>query len=167
VVLLLAAYSPVALIIGLRSLPAKLGWLAIAVGVLGILIWVACLGWLPDRQRRTSIVEDAQFIDSEVTGYIVSILLPVVAASRPGPADWVAYCACAILILLVAFAAELWSVNPITYAFNMRAARAVVDGKPQIVLVRGQLESDGAKVIVRRVGVTLVLGPATKENTSP
>jgi hypothetical protein len=103
-------------------------------------------------------VEGPEYIDSEVTGYIVSILLPVVAASRPGFHDWLAYGVCAVLILLVAFAAELWSANPITYAFHMRAARAVVDGKPRVVLVRGHMGQGEIKAVARRLGVTLVLG---------
>ena len=68
-----------------------------------------------------------------------------------------------VLILLVAFAAELWSVNPITYAFHMRAARAVVDGKPQVVLIRGPIGTDGLKFVARSVGVTLVLGESGPE----
>jgi len=160
-ILLLAAYAPIAVIAGLRAMPAAGGWVAALVGVLGIAIWACFLNWLPRRQPRESVVEWSEFIDSEVTGYIVSLLLPVIAVSRPDLHDWLAYGVCAALILVVAFAAQLWSVNPITYLCGMRAARAVVDGEPLIVLVRGPLGGSDRKTITRRLGVTLVLGDSS------
>jgi hypothetical protein len=163
VVLLLAAYTPVAVIAGLRGLPATVAWVSVALGLFGIAVWLLFLWWLPERQRRTSIVKDPHFIDSEVNAYIVSILLPVVAAANPALTDWLAYGVCAVLILLVAFAAELWAVNPITYAFGLRAARAVIDGERRVVLVRGSLGPEGKREVVRRIGVTLLFKDESQE----
>jgi hypothetical protein len=81
----------------------------------------------------------------------------VIVASKPATADWLAYGACAFLILLVAFAAELWAVNPITYLFGLRAARAIVDGTPRVVLVRGTLVEVGELPVISHLGVTLIL----------
>lgn len=162
-ILLFASYAPVAVIVGLRCLPGLAGVFVLSVGGAGIAIWAAFLWWLPSRQTRTVRVAEAEFVDAEVTAYIVSILLPVIAASKPRLFDWFAYTVCALLILIVAFAAELWSVNPITYAFRFRAARATVDGKPQVVLVRGELGQDGLKVVSSRIGVTLVLESSIEE----
>jgi len=170
VILLLAAYAPVAVIAGLRGLPSTAGKVALGLGLIGIALWISFLWWLRDRGPRTRDVGDLELIDSEVTGYIVSLLLPVIAASKPATADWLAYGACALLILLVAFAAELWAVNPITYFFGLRAARAVVDGRSRVVLVRGALVRAGQLPVVSRLGVTLILPsqgcPPTKIETA-
>lgn len=166
-ILLFAAYAPVAVIVGVRGVPSTLAWAGVALGMLGVATWVWFLWWLPRRQVRESTVEGAQFIDSEVTGYIVSLLLPVVAASRPGLNDWLAYVICGALILAVAFFAELWSVNPVTYAFRMRAARAKVDGVPQVILVRGPLGDDGARGVTHRLGVTYLLPPSAGDGEGP
>jgi hypothetical protein len=160
VLLLFASYSPVAVIAGLRGLPGTFGCVAVGTGALGAAVWICFLLWLPNRQARECQIAGARFVDAEVTGYIVSILLPVVAASKPVLEDWLAYGACATLILLVAFSAELWSINPITYAFGLRAARATVDGKTQVILVRDQVVPDGVYFVARRAGVGVVLDPA-------
>ena len=158
-VLLAAAYAPVAVIAGVRATPRLAGWVSLISGALGVIVWIAFLVWLPQRQPRQATIERPEFIDAEVTGYIVSILLPIVAASEPTLQDLLAYGLCAALILLVAFAAGLWAVNPITYAFGIRAARATVDGKPQVILVRGGTVREGVMMVVRRLGVTLILEP--------
>jgi hypothetical protein len=170
-ILLLAAYAPVVAIAGLRGAPCIAGWIAFGLGVAGIIVWAAFLPWLKNRQPRPVEASDIEFIDTEVTGYIVSLLLPVAAASNPSFGDWLAYGVCALLILLVAFQAELWSVNPVTYAFRMRAARMKIDGETRIVLVApefdvGQLAAspngDPPTVIVsRRLGVTMLLEVAS------
>jgi hypothetical protein len=157
VILLLAAYSPVAVIAGLRGLSSTAGEVALGLGVVGVALWIVFLWWLRDRGSRPREVNELELIDSEVTGYIVSLLLPVIVASKPATADWLAYGACAFLILIVAFAAELWAVNPITYLFGLRAARAIVDGTPRVVLVRGSLVEAGELPVASRLGVTLIL----------
>jgi hypothetical protein len=161
VVLLVAAYAPVMVLVGLRGLPSCAGWLLVGAGVIGVLTWAAFLLWLRSRTERTLTLEDPEFIDAEVTGYIVSILLPLVAADdNPSTGDWLAYGLCAVLVLVVAFQAGLWAVNPITYAFRMRAARAVIDGRPRIVLVSGTLGTNPEKIVTNRLGVTLILRDA-------
>lgn len=160
-ILLFAAYAPVVVIIGLRGIPADLAWSALGLGILGVIVWIWFLRWLPHRQARDVNVKGAHYIDAEVTGYIVSLLLPVVATSSSALNDWLAYLICGALILLVAFSAELWSVNPITYAFGMRAARAIVDDEPRVILLRGALLEDGPRLAVRRIGVTYVLESAS------
>jgi hypothetical protein len=162
-ILLAAAYSPVAVVGGLRGLPSAPAYIAAGLGLAGIGLWILFLRWLGGRGPRNRDVREAELIDSEVTGYIVSILLPVIAASAPDLNDWLAYGVCAALILVVAFAAELWAVNPITYLFGLRAARALIDGTPRVVLVRGILGPAGERLVIERIGVALILPPAQVE----
>src|SRR4051812_37003089 len=99
-VLLGGAYAPAALIVGFRAAPHPAGWVALAIGALGICVWVAFLTWLPHAQPREIELSEARPVDPEVAGYIVSYLLPVIAAPAPGPGDLFAYGVCALLILI-------------------------------------------------------------------
>ena len=160
-ILLVTAYAPLVLLAGLRGLPDLRAWIAVGLGVLGILAWAVFLKWLKGRQPRIREAKDVELIDSEVTGYIVSLLLPLVAASAPDWNDWIAYAVCGVLVLLVAFKAELWAVNPIAYALDLRAGRATVDGKRRVVLVCGEVGSGERVQATTRLGVMVILRPTT------
>jgi hypothetical protein len=105
------------------------------------------------------IVTEVQPVDAEVTGYIVSYLLPIVAATSVDAGDIVAYAICGGLILTVAFVANLGSINPLVYVFRLRVVKARVGGEPSILLVR-EVPGEGATVeVTRAAGVTRVLNP--------
>jgi hypothetical protein len=156
IVLLIGAYAPVAIIIAARTLPACAGWVALDVGFVGLAAWIAFLLWLPGRQPREAPVGEIEPIDGEVGAYIVSILLPLVAAGEPSSGDLVAYGLCGVLILFVAYVSNLALVNPLIYFLGYRAARATVDGERTIVLIKKSAEIDGDVTVVRAVGVTFI-----------
>jgi hypothetical protein len=156
IVLLVGAYAPVAIIIAARALPASAGWVALGLGIIGLSSWIAFLSWLPARQPREAPVSEIEPIDGEVGAYIVSILLPLVAAGDPSPGDLVAYGQCGVLILFVAYVSNLALVNPLIYFFGYRVARATVDGERTIVLIKKSAELDGDVTVVRAVGVTFI-----------
>ncbi len=162
-VLLFAAYAPIGLIVGARTIPSWPGFIAATIGVVGVASWLWFLRWLPDRQPRTAEVSDIELIDTEVTGYIVSLLLPLVAAGQPTPGDLVAYGLCAVLILFVAFMSNLAAVNPFIYLFGYRVARATVEGRPSVVLVGDSADAAGDVTLVRAIGVMLITGKAQQE----
>lgn len=150
------AYAPVAIIIAARALPSCAGWAALGIGLIGLLAWIGFLIWLPARQPREAQVSEVEPIDGEVSAYIVSILLPLVAAGDPSSGDLVAYGLCGVLILFVAYVSNLALVNPLIYFFGFRVARATVDGERTIVLIKQSAELDGDVTVVRAVGVTLI-----------
>lgn len=154
--LLLGAYSPIALIVAARAIPHPAGWVALAVGMIGLGAWTLFLSWLPRHQPRTALVTNIEPIDSEVTGYIVSLLLPVIAAGNPSSGDLVAYGICAALILLVAFVSDLSVANPLIYVLGFRVGRATVAGERTIVLVEDASPPEGDVTVVRAVGVTYI-----------
>jgi hypothetical protein len=156
IVLLIGAYAPVAIIIAARALPACAGWMALGVGITGLSTWIAFLFWLPARQPREALVSKIEPIDGEVSAYIVSILLPLVAAGNPSSGDLVAYGLCGVLVLLVAYVSNLALVNPLIYFFGYRVARATVDGERTFVLIKQSAEVDGDVTVVRAVGVTFI-----------
>jgi hypothetical protein len=154
-----SAYAPAALIIGCRTAPSPGGWIAVFGGLTGLLVWAAFLWWLPQAQPRTVVVTEVQPVDAEVTGYIVSYLLPIVAVTSADPGDIVAYAICGWLILTVAFVADLGSVNPLVYVFRLRVVKARIGGQSSILLVR-EIPGEGATVdVTRAAGVTRVLSP--------
>jgi hypothetical protein len=155
-VLLIGAYSPVALIIAARTLPAAAGWVALILGALGLCAWIAFLSWLPHHQPRQAPVTGLEPIDGEVSGYIVSILLPLVAAADPSAGDLVAYAICGGLILLVAYVSDLSVANPLIYLMGYRVARATVDGERTIILIDEAAPPEGDVTVMRAVGVTYI-----------
>jgi hypothetical protein len=155
-VLLFGAYAPVAMIIAARTVPSAPGFVALGLGILGIVAWLGFLHHLRSHQQRTSSVSEIEPIDDQVTGYIVSILLPLVAAGDPNLGDLVAYGLCAVLILAVAFVSDLAVANPLIYFMGFRVARAKVDGERTIVLVDGLEVPEGDVTVRRAVGVTYV-----------
>lgn len=157
ILLLGSAYAPAAAIVGCRTLPDVIGWVALSLGAGGIALWIAFLVWLETKaQPREVIFESFSPIDGEVTGYIASYLLPVAAASSPSCGDLVAYALCGALILMVAFAADLGSVNPVVYFLGFRVARASTTDGPVIVLFRATPPLDDPVVVTRSAGVVIV-----------
>jgi hypothetical protein len=159
IILLVGAYAPAAIIVGFRVGFELGGYIAIGIGVLGVLAWVALLQiWLPHHAHpRAVVLKTVEPLDTEVTAYIASYLLPIVAAGSPGTGDWFAYGLCAVLILIVAYGADLGSVNPIVYLFGLRVARAEIDGQSIFLLVDRIPPPESSATIARTAGVALVL----------
>lgn len=158
--LLMGAYAPAALIIGARTAPAIGGWLAVGIGAVGVSVWSLFLAWLPHAQPREIELATVEPADTEVTAYIASYLLPILAAASPTTGDIIAYVLCGVLILIVAFAADLGSVNPVVYLFRLRVMRARVAGEHVIILARGIPEAGTDVVATQALGVVLVLRAA-------
>lgn len=158
IVLLIGAYSPAALIVGCRAAPDIGGYIALGIGVIGILAWAGLIRlWLPRAQPRRVLPDKVDAIDGEVTAYIASYLLPIVAAGSPTLGDWFAYGICGILILIVGFVSDLGSVNPVVYFFGLRVARAEIDGQSIFLLV-DRVPPPGQTVsVARAAGVALLL----------
>ncbi|MTD44865.1 hypothetical protein GKE82_11325 [Conexibacter sp. W3-3-2] len=157
-VLLLSAYAPVLIVAGIRGLDAYAAFIAIGIGIGMLVAWAVVLACLPRGQQRDVQVDEIEPIDAEVTGYIVSILLPAVAAGTPTTQDWVAYSLCAVLILVVAYFAKLWSVNPLVYLAGMRAVRVTISGTQHVALAR-DLPQQGHTAVIRRLAGVLFIAP--------
>lgn len=154
-ILLASAYAPAALIVGFRAWPHTAGHVALVLGALGVGVWALFVAWIRQAQPRRRPVKDVEALDGDVTAYIASYLLPVVAANAPSDGDLIAYGICAVLLLVVGYAANLGAVNPIVYLFGLRTAQATVDGKRTVLLVK-QLPADGELWISRGAGVKFI-----------
>lgn len=154
---MVGAYAPVFLVVGIRGLPHPAAIAACVVAMAGLAAWVFIVRRLTTAQPRTVQVEESSAIDGEVTAYIVSLLLPAVAAGTPSAQDWVAYTVCAVLVLIVAWGAHLWSVNPVVYLLGLRVIRITINGEPVVALARSVPTPGTTAVVARAVGVVRVL----------
>lgn len=159
--LLFGAYAPAAVIIGARIAPSPGGWMAIGLGIVGIGVWSLFLARLPHAQPREIELTAVEPADTEVTAYIASYLLPILAATSATAGDIAAYVLCGLLILIVAFAADLGSVNPIVYLFRLRVMRAQVNGEHVIILTHRVPPTGTGVIATQALGVVLML--RTKE----
>lgn len=148
--LLLSAYAPAAVIVGLRSLPGAIGVVAVVLGAMGAAAWVFFLRYATRQQERRVTASEVEVADGEVTGYIASLLLPIVAAGTPSLGDQVAYALCAVLLLIVAYAADLGAVNPVIYLCGLRVVRCKIDAKPYLMIV-DRVPPSGATLTVTNV----------------
>jgi hypothetical protein len=154
--LLIGAYAPAAVIIGARTAPSLGGWIAIGIGIAGIGVWSLFLVWLRRAQPHEIELTAVEPADTEVTAYIASYLLPILAATSATTGDIIAYVLCGLLILVVAFAADLGSVNPIVYLFRLRVMRARVDGEHVIILARKVPAVETTVIATQALGVVML-----------
>lgn len=156
VVLMVGAYSPLFLVAGMRGWPHPAAVAACAAALVGLLAWALVVRKLWTAQPRDVTVEEASAVDGEVTAYIVSLLLPAVAADTPSGPEWGAYAVCACLILVVAWGAGLWSVNPIVYVLGLRVIRIQFNGETLVALAHDVPAVGDTVIATRAAGVVLV-----------
>jgi hypothetical protein len=145
------------MIVGFRLIPDVGGWVAIGLGVVGLAAWAIFLIRLRRAQPREVLLSNAEPVDSEVTGYIASYLLPILAATSPSTGDIIAYALCAALILVVAFAADFGCVNPVVYLMGLRVMRVTLAGEPVTLLAKRVPTGQRTSIVAERLGVMIVL----------
>lgn len=108
------------MVIKLWPLPSVLPWLFGA----GILLGILGTFWVVNRARNESpfeprirSVEDA---GSEVTGYLASFVLPLIAVQDASAQEWAAYLVFIFIYALVLANSQLLAVNPMLYLLGYR-----------------------------------------------
>ena len=151
--LLMGAYAPALVILGLRhGLDSfhhqhhHLEYLGVglcAAGLAGTAWWAGCLlQFVKQRQRYELTLKSSEPADRDVTAYVASYLLPILAAKPGGLTGYLAYGLAAALILVVAYRADLGAINPLAYLLGYRAYRVSADDGVRIVLSRWLLKPD-------------------------
>ncbi|MEJ7785688.1 MAG: hypothetical protein WKF96_12860 [Solirubrobacteraceae bacterium] len=162
ILLLGGAYSPALVVLGLRIGFDDLGFVLISVGLAGVIVWLLfLLQVVPHRQRWEIEVIAAEPVDRDVTAYIATYLLPVLAAKPEHGAAIAAYVLAAVLVLVVAFRADLGAVNPLAYVFGFRAFRVSAADGVRIVLSRSSIVKDSAWEVQEAAGVMVATRPST------
>lgn len=141
--LLIGAYAPVLAVLGLRIGLDTTGVILVTVAALATVWWLwFLLCVVKHRQTWDITVDAAEPIDRDVTAYVASYLLPVLAAKPEHDSGYVAYALAGFLILVVAYRADLGAINPIAYLCGYRAYRVSAADGVRTVLSRSLLVKD-------------------------
>jgi hypothetical protein len=163
--LLIGAYGPALAVLGLRHGLDKLGIALCAAGAAAVLWWVwALTRFVRGRQAYELTFESAEPADRDVTAYVATYLLPVLSAK---PTHWTGYAAyglVALLILVVAYRADLGTINPLGYLLGYRAFRVSAEDGARIVLSRRRLVPGASWVVQEAAGIVVATEPVTTTN---
>lgn len=158
--LMFGAYGPVLAILGLRIGFKAAGFALLGAAALGAAVWSFFLLDIAEhRQRRRVTVKSASPLDSNVAAYVASYLLPVLAAKTTGTSTYIAYGVAAVLILIVAYRADLGTINPLAYIFGFRAYTVSIGNDSITVLSRWRLEADTSWDIQTVAGIVIARRP--------
>lgn len=158
--LMFGAYGPVLAILGLRIGFTAVGFALLGAAALGAALWSFFLLDIAEhRQRRTVKVKAASTLDSNVAAYVASYLLPVLAAKTTGTSTYIAYGLAAALILVVAYRADLGTINPLAYIFGYRAYSVTIGDDTVTVLSKWLLEPNAIWDIQTVAGIVIARIP--------
>jgi hypothetical protein len=161
--LLVGAFSPMLAILGLRLGLGTLGWIMVGSAFVSVAWWLwFLLRLVPQRQGFEITIVSAEPIDRDVTAYIASYLLPVLAAKPEHDSGYVAYGLAGLLILVVAYRADLGAINPLAYLCRYRAYRVTAADGVRIVLSRSLLLKDATWVMQDAAGIVVAASPSTE-----
>jgi hypothetical protein len=135
--LLLSAYSPLVLIIGIRDHNAHQSWWLIGIGVLfalGLPVVIAAASLLghPQPGRVVSAREAAE----EVSGYLTSFILPFATLSAPTGRDLVAFAAFGVFLAAAFLQSGRLALNPWLFFARHRVYEVHLGNTPELVLAR-------------------------------
>jgi hypothetical protein len=135
--LLLSAYSPLVLIIGIRDHNTRQSWGLIGVGLLlalGLPVVIAAAGLLghPQLARVGSAADAAE----EITGYLASFILPFATLSAPSGRDLVAFAVFGVFLAAAYLHSGKLALNPWLFFVRHRVYDVDVGNGPELVLAR-------------------------------
>jgi hypothetical protein len=141
--LTVSAYSPLAILIGIRMTDTRLSWALIVGGVLAGLclylnLWHAGRANPADPLRIVDVTDRA----GDFPSYLMTYLLPFVLVVNPSSRDLVALCVFGLLLLFVSFQSSTVAVNPWIYVIGLRLYNGRID--------RGAAGTDEALLLSRR-----------------
>ena len=156
--LLIGAYAPAFAILGLRIGLDTVGLALLGIAAAGSGWWLWFLLRVVKRRQPWDVeIQAAEPIDRDVTAYVATYLLPVLAAKPENDTGYVAYGLAAFLILVVAYRADLGAVNPLAYLFRYRAYRVAADDGVRIVLSRSLLMKDSIWQFRSAAGIVVAM----------
>ena len=162
--LLVGAYAPVLAVLALRIGLSAAGRILIVVALLGTGWWLwFLLHVVKQRQTWEITISAAEPIDRDVTAYVASYLLPVLAAKPEHDTGYLAYGLAAFLILVVAYRADLGAINPLAYMCGYRAYRVSAEDGVRIVLSRGLIGKGATWQLQEAAGIVV----AAREFSDP
>ena len=125
--LALGAYSPVAILIGVRITRSTPSWTFIGIGLVAIAATTLTLV----RARLVSSIEPLDVATTEdkasdVPAYMMSYLLPFVTVANPNHRDLIVLAAFGAVLLIVSARSDVLTVNPLLFLAGFRVYKAKV-----------------------------------------
>jgi len=154
--LTVSAYSPLAILIGIRMTDTRLSWALIVGGVLAGLCLYLNL-WHAGRANPTEPLRIVDVTDraGDFPAYLMTYLLPFVVVVNPSRRDLAALCVFGLLLLLVSFQSSTVAVNPWIYVIGLRLYSGRID--------RGDAGTDEALLLSRSKPATVPSGSPPSE----
>lgn len=151
--LTVSAYSPLAILLGIRVTDAFLSWALILAGVLAGMCLYFNL-WHAERANPADPLRIADVTDQagDFPPYMMTYLLPFVFVANPSPRDLAALCVFGLLLLYVSFQSNSVAVNPWIYVIGLRLYSGRID--------RGDGGMDDVLLLSRRKPATIPSGSA-------
>jgi hypothetical protein len=151
-ILLLSAYSPLVLIIGIRNQNPRQSWWLIGIGLLfalGLpLVIVAARSVVHPQVVR---VDSARNAAEEVTGYLTSFILPFATLSTPSGRDLVAFAVFGIFLAAAYLHSGRLALNPWLFFAGHRPYDVDFGHGAELVLAH-RAPSAGDELILTRLG---------------
>jgi hypothetical protein len=142
--LFVSSYAPVFAIASIRFRGIAIASVCAALAIVGMLVVVLAVVWLPRRVARRHVqafkVEDTS---GEVSAYLAGYLLPFVVIAEPGWRDVVGFAIFFLVAARLALVARLELLNPMVYLVGRRVLRVSLATGPAWLITRGDVPDDG------------------------
>jgi hypothetical protein len=149
--LLLSAYSPLVILIGVRDHNSAQSWSLIGLGAL-LTLGLPCVIVLAGRltQPFPAVVVSAQDAAQEVTGYLTSFILPFAMMSALTGRDFIALGLFGVLLAIAYLQSERLALNPWLY-FARRRILELDLGNGAELLITHRVPSEGDELTLTRL----------------
>ena len=119
--LLLSAYSPLPLLIGIRDHNAQQMWILFAIAaLLALALPAVCLVKSRTSNRAQVTIDSITMDPDEIAGYLMSYILPFVTLSSPTGRDLIAFAVFGVLVIGAYLQSGRVPVNPWLLVVRLR-----------------------------------------------
>lgn len=155
--LFLSSYAILFALLALVLWPSGFAFACAALAVFGVLVLVVLLRMARRGSPDPYEVANLRDAGSDVAGYLVGYLLPVLASPIPGIRDLVAYAAFLIVVGIVYVRSDLVHINPLLYVFGYRVFSIEISGGRDRFLIARNRPSSGQHITASHLTERLLI----------
>jgi hypothetical protein len=135
--LLVSAYSPLLIVLGIRDHNTRQSLTLVAIG----LLMAACLPfviWRALKANEPRSLDDAPFLEvsQNVAAYLVTFILPFVGLSAPSARDLIAFAVFGVFLFAAYLQAEQLALNPWLLLWRRRIYSFGAEGDRNLLISR-------------------------------
>ena len=149
--LLLSAYSPLVILLGIRDHNTTQSWILIGIGA-AMTLGLPCVIALARKltQPLPAVVTSTQDVAQEVTGYLTSFILPFATMSALTGRDLIALGLFGVLLAVAYLQSERLALNPWLYFARRRILELDIGNGSELLIAR-QVPTAGDEVTLTRL----------------